>query len=59
MKIVFYVLIAIIFLLVTFFGLGPAIFADGKMSERVATLFVVALIYLMLGYITVRLTKKN
>lgn len=59
MKIVFYIIIAIIFIAVTFFGLGPVIFADGKMSERILTLGLVIVLYLMLGYVTVRISKKN
>lgn len=59
MKILFYIIIAIIFLLVTFFGLGPALFADGKTSERVLTFGLVIVAYLMLGYVTVRLSRKK
>ena len=59
MKIIFYIIIAIIFLLVTFFGLGPALFADGKTSERVLMVGLVIVVYLMLGYVTVRLSRKK
>ncbi|WP_167345616.1 DUF6954 family protein [Paenibacillus riograndensis] len=32
-------------MLITFFGLGPVLFADGSARERVLTLIVVLLIY--------------
>ena len=54
MKILFYIFMIIVFMLVTFFGLGPAILADGSSSERMMTLLVVLLIYLVLGWIAVR-----
>jgi hypothetical protein len=40
-----YVLFAILYLLTTFFGLGPVLFADGSAKERILTLIVVLLIY--------------
>ncbi|MNO18900.1 hypothetical protein D3C76_86210 [compost metagenome] len=45
-----YVLFALLYILTTFFGLGPVLFADGSAGERVLTLIVVLLIY---GAITV------
>lgn len=59
MKTVYYVLIVAIFLLVTFFGLGPVILADGSKAERALTLAVVIIIYILLGWITYRLIKKK
>jgi len=59
MKIIFYIIISIIFLLVTFFGLGPVIFADGSMSERIITLVVVIVLYFILGLITILLAKRK
>jgi membrane protein DedA with SNARE-associated domain len=47
------------FILVTFFGLGPVLFADGSMGERLVTLLVVVLIYLLLLWITVWFRKRN
>lgn len=32
----------------TFFGLGPVVFADGNMQERLITLIIVILIYILL-----------
>lgn len=59
MKILVYIIIAIAFLLITFFGLGPVILADGSMSERMWTLLVVLLLYFVLGWITLRFIKFN
>lgn len=59
MKALFYIIISIALILVTFFGLGPVMFADGSTSERLATLFVVVLIYLLLGFIIVWFRKHN
>lgn len=38
-------LFAVLYMLITFFGLGPVLFADGSARERVLTLTVVLLIY--------------
>lgn len=59
MKSLFYIIISIALILVTFFGLGPVMFADGSTSERLVTLFVVVLIYLLLGFIIVWFRKHN
>lgn len=48
MKIVLYLLFAVLYLLVFFFGLGPVLFADGSRSERLATLAVVLVILALL-----------
>ncbi|MCE3200238.1 hypothetical protein JI735_21400 [Paenibacillus sonchi] len=40
-----YTLFAVLYMLITFFGLGPVLFADGSARERVFTLIVVLLIY--------------
>ncbi|MGI6113880.1 MAG: DUF6954 family protein [Mahellales bacterium] len=39
-----------LYILVTLFGLGPVILADGQMQERVITLIVVVLIYLAITF---------
>lgn len=57
MKILFYIIMAAAFGLVTFFGLGPVLMADGGMGERMLTLLVVILLYLLLGWITLRFRK--
>lgn len=45
MRMLLYVLFAILYLLTTFFGMGPVLFADGSAKERTLTLIVVLLIY--------------
>lgn len=57
MKILFYFVMAVAFILITFFGLGPVILADGSMSERMLTLLVVILLYLLLGWVIIRFRK--
>ncbi len=59
MKTVFYIFMGAVFILVTFFGLGPVLFADGSLNERILTLVVVILIYLLLGWITLGYVRKN
>ena len=59
MNILFGIIILAAFLLVTFFGLGPVLLADGSTSERLATLAVVVIIYAVLVTITVVFIKKR
>lgn len=59
MKTAFYIFMGVVFILVTFFGLGPVLFADGSLNERILTLVVVILIYLLLGWITLGYVRKN
>ena len=55
-KIIAYLIIIILFLLITFFGLGPVLLADGQPGERVLTLIVVLILYVVL-YIIFRKIK--
>ena len=48
MKRLIYVMFIILFAGVTFFGLGPVFLADGSFQERMVTLAVVIIIYLVL-----------
>ncbi|CAG9606373.1 DUF6954 family protein [Pseudoneobacillus rhizosphaerae] len=48
MKWFIYFIFIILYLGVTFFGLGPVLFADGTMQERIMTFFVVLVIYMVL-----------
>ncbi len=52
------VIIVITLALVTFFGLGPAFFADGTGSERFYTLLVVSFVYLLLFLIMYYVNKR-
>lgn len=44
-KVIVDILFMAVFLLITFFGIGPVIFADGSNQERLITFLVVLLIY--------------
>jgi hypothetical protein len=59
MKIYFYVLIGIAFILITFFGVGPVLMADGSTNERLVTLFVVILLYMLLWWIFIKIRKRK
>lgn len=45
MKILIHIFFIVLFLLITFFGIGPIILADGVFSERMYTLIVVLIVY--------------
>ena len=48
LRILGYIIFITLFLGVTFFWIGPVLFADGQMTERIITLIVVFLIYWVL-----------
>lgn len=48
MKLLGYIVWFILFALVTFFGVGPVLFADGPPQERLVTSVIVILIYVLL-----------
>lgn len=52
------VVLVIVLLLLTFFGLGPAFFADGTDTERVNTLLLVSFFYLVVFAIMFYVNKK-
>lgn len=54
-----YFIFLILFLGVTFFGLGPVLLADGSMQERMLTLLVVILIYAVLAGVLFIWHKKR
>ncbi|MBM7659584.1 cbb3-type cytochrome oxidase subunit 3 [Bacillus mesophilus] len=58
MKWVIILTFTIIYLLITFFGLGPVLLADGSIQERVITLAVVLLLYVIITIIYRSLLKK-
>lgn len=47
-KKVIYVILILLLLVVTLFGLGPVIYADGSDTERLVTLLVVVALYLVI-----------
>ena len=53
-----YVVFIIIYLLVTFFGLGPVLLADGSDQERIITLAIVLVVYIFITIIFRFLVKK-
>ncbi|SFD84438.1 hypothetical protein SAMN05216378_1700 [Paenibacillus catalpae] len=53
------ILLLAVFLLVTFFGLGPVLFADGSMTERTITLSVVIIIYFVIALLTYWIFRKK
>ena len=60
-KKIIYILLTILLLLLTFFGLGPVLFADGTTTERMYTLLVVIFLYLLIAttfYLVNRFLKK-
>lgn len=58
MKWLVYIIFIILYLLVTFFGLGPVLLADGSNLERLITFVIVVVIYLFLTIILRFLIKK-
>ncbi|MFP5114548.1 DUF6954 family protein [Bacillaceae bacterium C204] len=49
MKFLLHTVFIIFIALVTFFGLGPVLFADGVLQERLATAAIVVVIYIILA----------
>nr|WP_106779061.1 hypothetical protein [Lysinibacillus timonensis] len=58
MKWFIYVIFFVIFLGITFFGLGPILFADGSSQERLLTFLIVLLIYVLLSILLIYMIKK-
>jgi len=48
-----------IYLLITFFGMGPIFLADGPAVERLFTLLVVIIIYIVITWILIKILKKD
>lgn len=58
MKWLIYTVFIIMYLLVTFFGLGPVLLADGTATERAITLLIVIAIYILLTIVFRFVVKK-
>lgn len=56
---IWYVILSVAFILATFFGIGPVVFADGVQGERMITLEVVILIYFFLGVVFMRIKNQG
>jgi protein-S-isoprenylcysteine O-methyltransferase Ste14 len=53
-------LFVLVYLCITFFGLGPVLMADGTQAERIWTLVVVILLYALVTSVLVYwLRRKN
>jgi hypothetical protein len=48
----------ILYILVTFFGMGPVLLADGSLQERVLTLAIVLLLYVGITLVLKIVLKK-
>jgi predicted neutral ceramidase superfamily lipid hydrolase len=48
MRTVIHIIFIALLALVTFFGIGPVLLADGTMNERLVTLLVVILVYIFI-----------
>ncbi|WHX99627.1 hypothetical protein [Neobacillus sp. DY30] len=57
MKFLIHAIFIILLLLVTFFGLGPVLYADGVLAERIGTAAVVVILYILIGFLYSRATK--
>jgi membrane protein DedA with SNARE-associated domain len=49
----------VLYLAVAFFGLGPVLFADGSNSERVSTLIIVVLLFVVLIIVHAWLARRR
>lgn len=58
MKILIYLIFIILYLLVTFFGLGPVMLADGSDTERTITLAVVMAVYIVITVVFTYIIKR-
>ena len=57
MKLLVHAFFIILLLLVTFFGVGPVIFADGVLQERIWTAAIVVVIYVILVFLYTKTIK--
>lgn len=54
-----YAIFIFLYLGVTFFGLGPVLYADGSTQERMITLGIVILIYVILTALFLKWRRKK
>jgi hypothetical protein len=50
-KILIHTVFIILIAVVTFFGVGPVLFADGVLQERLWTVAIIVVIYIVLAFI--------
>ncbi len=53
-----YIIFAIIYLLITFFGIGPVLLADGSNQERMITLLIVVVICVLITMVLRFIIRK-
>lgn len=58
MRIIVHIIFITLLLLVTFFGIGPVLLADGVMSERLFTLAVIIGIYFVLIWLYKKILRS-
>ncbi|WP_042459741.1 DUF6954 family protein [Neobacillus dielmonensis] len=51
MKFLIHTVFIVLIALVTFFGLGPVLLADGSLQEKLVTAAIVVIIYIMLAFL--------
>lgn len=56
-KTVVHIIFIVLIVILTFFGLGPVIFADGILRERMITLFVVLGLYFVVIWLYRRVIR--
>lgn len=59
MKWLIYAIFIVLYLGVTFFGLGPVLYADGSIQERMLTLGIVLLIYVSLTVLFLKWRRRK
>ena len=62
MKFLIHAIFIILFLLLTFFGVGPVLYADGVLQERLWTAAIVVVLYVILAFLyskAIKWTKKK
>jgi len=54
-----YTIFIVSFILITFFGTGPVLFADGTIRERILTAIIVLIIYFVWGFLFIKWKKHH
>lgn len=54
-----YAIFIVGFIVITFFGVGPLLFADGTMKERILTAIIVLIIYFVWGFMFIKWKKHQ
>lgn len=58
LRFLLYFVFGVVYLLITFFGIGPVMFADGSSTERIITLLIVIAIYVIVTLLFRWLLKR-